>query len=329
MMFSIIIPVYNRPHELDELLLSLTQQTYADPYEVVVIEDGSTITSKSICDRYTNLDIKYVFKDNTGPGDSRNYGMRIAKGDYFIIFDSDCIIPNNYLNIVNQSLDENYVDCFGGPDQAHESFSDVQKAIDFSMTSIWTTGGIRGKKKTQFQPRSFNMGLSKKAFLATNGFGLIHPGEDPELVFRLWELGYQTTLLKDAYVFHKRRIDYRKFYTQVNKFGKVRPIIEMWHPQYSKLTFWFPTLFVIGFLLAIAVSGLGNNIGLRIYITYLFLIWLSALLKLKSLKISIQVLFTVLIQFYGYGVGYLCATLYVKWLRRAPEDVYPMLFFNK
>lgn len=329
MMFSIIIPVYNRPQELDELLLSLTQQTYDTPYEVVVIEDGSTITSKHICARYTGLNISYYFKENTGPGDSRNYGMRKAKGGYFIIFDSDCIIPKNYLAVVNRYLSKSYVDCFGGPDRAHGSFSDVQKAIDFSMTSLWTTGGIRGKKKTQFQPRSFNMGLSKKAFLATNGFGLIHPGEDPELVFRLWELGYKTTLLKDAYVFHKRRIDYRKFYIQVNKFGKVRPIIEMWHPQYSKLTFWFPTLFITGFVLAILAFVLGNSIGLYVYMLYLFLVWLNALLELKSLKISIQVILTVLIQFYGYGVGYLCSTFYVKWSKRTPEDIYPMLFFNK
>ena len=191
MHFSLIIPIYNRPEEIDELLESLTKQTYANSYEIVIIEDGSIITCKHIIEKYLALNVSYYFKPNSGPGDSRNYGMHVAKGDYFIILDSDCIIPSNYLQTVHEELSKEYVDCFGGPDAALDSFSNIQKAINFTMTSFLTTGGIRGgsEKLDKFQPRSFNMGLSKKAFVASKGFGNIHPGEDPDLSIRLWKLG--------------------------------------------------------------------------------------------------------------------------------------------
>ncbi|MEG1267373.1 MAG: glycosyltransferase family 2 protein, partial [Myroides sp.] len=184
MYFSFIIPVYNRPDEIDELLQSLVQQTYSDDFEIVVVEDGSTVNCQDVVNKYLNqLNVSYYFKKNSGPGDSRNYGMKVAKGDYFIILDSDCIIPENYLVEVDKFLKDNYVDCFGGPDAAHDSFSDVQKAINQTMTSVLTTGGIRGasEKLGKFQPRSFNMGISKEAFEASGGFGKIHPGEDPDL----------------------------------------------------------------------------------------------------------------------------------------------------
>ncbi len=220
--FSFIVPVYNRPNEIDELLHSLSNLIGDIPFEVVIIEDGSTITSKAVVEKFiTTLNISYYFKANSGPGDSRNFGMRKAKGNYFIILDSDCILPKQYLKKVLKSLTENFVDCFGGPDAAHKDFTTLQKAIDFSMTSFITTGGIRGSKHAvnRFQPRSFNMGLSKAAFEASKGFGNIHPGEDPDLTIRLWQLGYQTKLIEDAFVYHKRRISWSKFYTQVYKFG--------------------------------------------------------------------------------------------------------------
>ena len=179
--------------------------------------------------------------------------MQHAKGNYFIILDSDCILPENYLFEVEKSLKANYVDCFGGPDAAHESFSNFQKAINFSMTSFITTGGIRGNKKSvdTFQPRSFNMGISKEAFLASNGFGFIHPGEDPDLSIRLWNLGYKTKLIPEAFVYHKRRISWSKFYKQVNKFGLVRPILNVWHPSTKKITYWFPAVFSLGFIVSL------------------------------------------------------------------------------
>ena len=202
--FSFIIPVYNRPNEIEELLQSFAKLETTIGFEVVIIEDGSTESSKHIVDNYNSrLNISYYFKENSGPGDSRNFGMEKAKGNYFIILDSDCILPKEYLNEVENSLKANYVDCFGGPDAAHASFSNLQKAINFSMTSFITTGGIRGNKNSvdKFQPRSFNMGLSKKAFEATKGFGSIHPGEDPDLSIRLWNLGFKTAFIPRQLMF--------------------------------------------------------------------------------------------------------------------------------
>ncbi|MGB1309163.1 MAG: glycosyltransferase, partial [Oceanihabitans sp.] len=196
--FSFIIPVYNRPEEIDELLNSFTKLTAKLAYEIVIIEDGSIVKAKEIVNKYSEkLNISYYFKKNSGPGDSRNFGMQKATGNYFIILDSDCVLPKQYLTEVIKSLDNEYVDCFGGPDAAHSSFTSLQKAINFSMTSVITTGGIRGNKNSvdRFQPRSFNMGISKAAFLKTKGFGAIHPGEDPDLSIRLWGLGYKTKLI--------------------------------------------------------------------------------------------------------------------------------------
>jgi len=254
MFISIIVPVFNRPDEVEELLASLAKQTFKQPFEIVIVEDGSSNPCEEVVVRYKELlDISYYFKSNTGPGDSRNYGMKLAKGTYFILFDSDCILPEDYLEKVVKAIETEYVDCFGGPDQAHPSFSSIQKAINFSMTSFLTTGGVRGgsERLDTFQPRSFNMGISKTAFEASGGFSNIHPGEDPDLSIRLWELGFKTRLVQHAFVYHKRRIDWEKFYLQVNKFGKVRPILNTWHPKYSKLTYCLPALFVIGFWMSV------------------------------------------------------------------------------
>lgn len=221
---SFIIPVYNRPDEIEELLLSFVALKTNHKYEIVIVEDGSTKGSKQVAELFSEkLNISYYLKKNSGPGDSRNFGMKKAKGNYFIILDSDCILPSQYLDAVLESLNKEYVDCFGGPDAAYKKFSNLQKAINFAMTSFITTGGIRGNKNCvdRFQPRSFNMGISKEAFKKSKGFGRIHPGEDPDLSIRLWNLGYKTKLITEAFVYHKRRISWSKFYTQVNKFGLV------------------------------------------------------------------------------------------------------------
>ena len=242
--FSFVIPVFNRPNEISELLTSMLNLSGETTFEVVVVEDGSSETSEAVINSFhKQLNITYLIKSNTGPGDSRNYGMMRAKGDYFIILDSDVILPKQYLREVEIGLKENHADCFGGPDAAHSSFSKLQKAINFAMTSILTTGGIRGGvlSKRTFQPRSFNMGLSRIAFEASGGFGRIHPGEDPDLVMRLLKLGFKTVLFSKAFVYHKRRVSWSKFYTQVNRFGKVRPILNLRHPESKRLTYWFPS----------------------------------------------------------------------------------------
>lgn len=332
MHFSIIIPVYNRPDEIDELLESLVCQDYDISFEIVIIEDGSTIDCKNIIEKYSEkLIISYYFKQNSGPGDSRNFGMKKATGDYFIIFDSDCIIPKNYLSEVDLALKNNFTDCFGGPDKALDSFSDVQKAINFSMTSFLTTGGIRGgsEKIDKFQPRSFNMGISKKAFEASNGFGNIHPGEDPDLSIRLWKMNFETRLIPSAYVYHKRRIDWEKFYNQVSKFGKARPILNSWYPEYSKPTFFFPTLFMIGFLLAFGVALLfGFYFPLMIYGIYYFLLFSLATYCNKSVKIGSLSIIAAFIQFYGYGFGFLKSFVLIQLLNKKPESEFPELFFK-
>lgn len=331
MYFSIVIPVYNRPDELEELLQSLVLQDFRKPFEVVVVDDGSTVSSYEVVSRFeSELNLSFYYKANSGPGDSRNFGMKKAKGDYFIIFDSDCIIPENYLSHVESALNQNYSDCFGGPDEAHPSFTSIQKAINFSMTSVLTTGGIRGaSEKTQkFQPRSFNMGISKKAFEASNGFGLIHPGEDPDLSIRLWKLGFETQLISKAFVYHKRRIDWSKFAKQVYKFGKVRPILNTWHPEFTKLTFWFPTLFIIGLDIALLVMLFGIFIPIYFYISYFFILLITSTWHTKSLKIGFLSIIAVLIQFYGYGIGFLESQISLNILKKDPEKQFPDLFFK-
>jgi glycosyltransferase involved in cell wall biosynthesis len=331
-MFSLVIPVYNRPNEIKELLESLVVQDFKYPFEIIIVEDGSTITCKAIVEAYENrLNLLYFFKENSGPGDSRNFGMKHAKGDYFLIFDSDCILPKNYLSTVSNALSKDFVDCFGGPDQAMDSFSDIQKAINFTMTSFLTTGGIRGgsEKLSRFQPRSFNMGISKNAFEASNGFGTIHPGEDPDLSIRLWKLGFQTKLIPEAYVYHKRRIDWTKFYTQVNKFGKARPILNSWYPEHAKLTFFFPTLFILGLDVAIIIALFGFYLPIVAYGFYFTVLFFSAAISNKSLKIASLSLVATCIQFYGYGIGFLKSFVSIQLLRKEPTKTFPELFFKK
>jgi glycosyltransferase involved in cell wall biosynthesis len=331
MFFSLIIPVYNRPDEIDELLESLTESDYNEIYEIVIIEDGSTIRCQDVAQKYGDrLDISYYYKANSGPGDSRNYGMKKARGDYFIIFDSDCIIPKSYLTEVDLALKQNFVDCFGGPDKALDSFSDIQKAINFAMTSFLTTGGIRGgsEKIDKFQPRSFNMGLSKKAFEASQGFGNIHPGEDPDLSIRLWNLGFETKLFSKAFVYHKRRIDWDKFTIQVNKFGKARPILNSWYPQYNKLTFFFPTVFIIGFFFSITLLIFNQDLLLKLYLIYFVVLFLLSTYQNKSFKIGYLSVIAVWKQFYGYGLGFLKSYIKVVILKQNPQEAFPELFFK-
>ncbi|PKH68437.1 glycosyl transferase family 2 [Flavobacterium sp. ALD4] len=331
MFFSLIIPVYNRPEEVDELLESLSKSDFNEDFEVVIIEDGSSVNCETVVHKYkSKLTISYYYKDNSGPGESRNYGMKKAKGDYFIIFDSDCIIPTEYLTEVDKALKANYVDCFGGPDRALDSFSDIQKAINFAMTSFLTTGGIRGgsEKIDKFQPRSFNMGLSKKAFEASKGFGNIHPGEDPDLSIRLWNLGFETKLFLNAYVYHKRRIDWDKFSVQVNKFGKARPILNSWYPKYNKLTFFFPSVFIIGFAVAFVLLIFNFDLLLKLYFIYFLVLFLVSTYQNRSIKIGYLSVVAVWKQFYGYGVGFIESFVKIIILKKKPQNAFPELFFK-
>lgn len=328
--FSFIIPVFNRPNEIKELLESFSNFEDQDDFEIVIVEDGSTETSEAVVNQFNNqLDISYYFKPNSGPGDSRNYGMQKAKGNYYIILDSDVLLPSNYLTEVKNFLELNYYDCFGGPDAAHPSFTKLQKAINFAMTSFITTGGIRGGKQKvdDFQPRSFNMGLSKKAFLASGGFGKIHPGEDPDLSLRLHQLGFKTTLINSAFVYHKRRISWSKFYKQVNKFGMVRPILNQWHPHSKSIVYWFPTLFSLGFVTSVLLILFHVYFPIVFYSLYFTLAFVLALVSNRSISVAFQALLAIAIQFFGYGYGFLKSTYILVVLRKKPETSFPQLFF--
>ncbi|MBD0849146.1 glycosyltransferase [Maribacter arenosus] len=328
---SFIIPVYNRPDEVKELLDSFLMLEGEKDFEIVIVEDGSQISSKEVVSQFDRtLHVSYFNKPNSGPGDSRNYGMRRAKGNYFIILDSDCILPPQYLTEVLKSLNENFVHCFGGPDAAHASFSNVQKAINYAMTSVLSTGGIRGGTSAvdKFQPRSFNMGISKEAFEKVGGYGKIHPGEDPDLTIRIWNKGYETKLIPKAFVYHKRRIDWHKFFIQVNKFGLVRPILNKWHPETAKITYWFPTLFCLGFLISLILMVLNIFIPLGIYLLYFMLVFIDSLIKNRNVSVAFLSIFAVCVQFLGYGIGFLKSTFWINFSKKKPKELFPKLFFN-
>jgi glycosyltransferase involved in cell wall biosynthesis len=312
--FSFIIPVYNRPNEIDELLESLTKQYFSHDFEVLIIEDGSTIKSNIIVEKYkSKLNIKYFFKENTGAGASRNFGMQRASGNYFIILDSDVIVPSQYLLEVKKALENNFTDALGGPDAAHESFTPLEKAINYSMTSILTTGGIRGKKQAigKFQLRSFNLGMSQKAFRETNGFSKMKNGEDIDLTFRLWKAGFETQLIEKAFVYHKRRSTIKQFFKQTFGFGTARPKLNRMYPETVKPTYWFPSLFVIGIDVSIILAIFGYYFLIKIYCTYFLILLFDSSFK-NGLKVGILSLVTSSTQFLGYGLGFLQSWIFNK-----------------
>lgn len=308
MKYSVIIPVYNRPEEVEELLASLTLQAFTE-FEVIVVEDGSQITCKGIVDRYEHrLNIFYFEKPNSGPGLTRNFGAERANGEYFIFFDSDCIIPTNYFLEIDKELERNNVDAFGGPDRAHPSFTNVQKAINYSMTSFFTTGGIRGGKRKldKFHPRSFNMGISRVAFMASGGFANMRFGEDVDLSLRLIKNGFKTRLLPNAFVYHKRRTDFRKFFRQVFNSGKARINLHLLHRGSLKIVHLLPTVFVLGMMLAIIASPLLPCI-LLFPIIYSVAVFLHSLIIGNSLIVSLFSIGAAWVQLVGYGTGFIAA----------------------
>jgi len=322
--FSIVIPVFNRPDEIEELLESLSKQTDKD-FEVLVIEDGSTIRCEEVCKRYDGLlTLKYFFKPNSGRSETRNYGMERAQGNFFIIFDSDCIIPPAYIETVRKALSENYVDCYGGPDSAEPSFSNLQRAISYSMTSLMTTGGIRGatKQKDKFFPRSFNMGISKEVFEKVGGFINII-GEDIDLSFRIKNAGFKTTLIKEAYVFHKRRVDLKKFYKQVNTFGKGRVLLSRRNKGTLKAVHTFPMFFVLG-IFGLILCGLLflNPLFLLPIPIYGMALFLESLMKNKSIMIALLSIETSFVQLFGYGFGFIGELFSGNASQKKQEELY-------
>ncbi|HKL37339.1 MAG TPA: glycosyltransferase [Bacteroidales bacterium] len=308
MNYSIIIPVYNRPEEVEELLESLKDQHYQD-FEVLIVEDGSQVPCREVVERYADiLPVRYFQKDNEGPGPTRNYGAERAEGEYLLFFDSDCLIPRGYLGEVDRELLQKRVDAFGGPDASHPSFKPIQKAISYSMTSFFTTGGIRGgkEKMDRFYPRSFNMGITREVFLATGGFSRLRFGEDLDFSIRIIRQGYTTRLFPGAFVYHKRRTNFRQFFKQVYNSGIARINLHKRHKGTLKLVHLLPALFTLGSLLLMLLAFF-NICFLFPLLIFALLILVDASLQYKSLRIGMFSIAAGFIQLFGYGLGFMKA----------------------
>ena len=329
MPFSIIIPLYNRPEEMDELLASLCAQTDKQ-FEVIIAEDGSARKSDAVAEKYRPLlDITYFYKSNSGPGLSRNAGAARAKYDYLIFFDSDCIIPPHYIETVSRSLRAIFVDAYGGPDAALPSFTTVQKAINYSMTSFFTTGGIRGKSKSmdRFHPRSFNMGVSREAFNAVGGYGRMRFGEDIDFSLRLLKAGFRTTLIPEAYVYHKRRSTFRQFFKQVHNSGIARINLHLAHPGSLKAVHALPALFVIGMTVIFLLSPFYPAL-LLIPGLYSLVIFADSLRLNQSAKVATYSIAAAWIQMIGYGTGFLSAAWKRLILKRETFQAFGKKFYD-
>ena len=329
---SIIIAIFNRKDELFELLNSLIAQTDKD-FEVIIVDDGSSVDLVPTVETFKEmLKIQYFKKANSGPGLSRNYGARRAKNDWLVFVDSDVIVEKDYIENIKKNLENTDCAAFGGADKAHKGFNILQKAISYSMTSVFTTGGIRGSKKavTRFQPRSFNMGVNKEIFLKIGGFSEMRIGEDPDLSMTIWENGHQTAFFDNIGVYHKRRTDLGKFSKQVYQFGCARPILNQRHPDYIKPTFWFPTLFLLGYVVGILeYFFLQKGFVLACYGFYTFVIFFHALFLTKNLAIATQAIITTYIQMFSYGYGFLESWIKLNILRMKPEEAFPKHFHQK
>lgn len=335
--YSVIVPVYNRPDEVNELLESLTHQTLGD-FEVIIVEDGSDIPCEDVCEQYADrLDIHYFMKQNSGPGQSRNYGAERASGVFLLILDSDVVLPDTYIECVHKELyaaadGQPVCMAFGGPDAAHDSFTPTQKAISYSMTSFFTTGGIRGGKAKldRFFPRSFNMGIQRDVYLKLGGFSKMRFGEDIDFSYRIVEAGYKTRLFPSAWVWHKRRTDYRKFWRQVYNSGIARINLEKRHPGTMKLVHMLPMVFTVGVIALLVISFVGRM--LMVYgpgqdsvheyywvcaapwipiLLYSLLITVDSSIQNRSLGIGLRSVVAAFVQLMGYGCGF----IYAWWQR--------------
>jgi len=310
--YSVVVPVFNRPDELAELLHSLTQQTFRE-IEVIVVEDGSDVSSRSVCDTYKDrLELQYFSKSNSGPGPSRNFGMERARGEYVVFFDSDCILPPGYFACVESYLTSAPVDAWGGPDRGHENFTPLQQAMAYTMSSSLTTGGIRGSNPENFQPRSFNMGIRRTMAVELGGFAFDRLAEDIELSIRMRKKGMKVALIADAFVYHKRRTDLIQFFRQVSGFGRGRVRVGAVHKGYVKLTHWFPFVFLVGFIsipVLIYFSLFWGTLLLAWYKLYSIVIFAGAWRQTHSAWVALLSVPSAVVQLCGYGWGFITEML--------------------
>lgn len=333
MKYSIIVAIYNRPDEMDELLESLSHQTYTD-FEVIVVEDGSSIPCKEVCERYRGrLSVQYYAKENTGPGPSRNYGCRRATGDYFLFIDSDCTVPQAYMQAIDTAVEAQGLDAFGGPDREHASFTPMQKAISYSMTSFLTTGGIRGKKVRvggMFHPRSFNMGISRAVFNKTDGFAQMRFGEDVEFSIRMIEHGFRVALIPEAFVYHKRRTDLKKFFKQVHNSGMARISIFLRHRDSLKLTHILPAAFTIYCLVALVYAlfvplGWVAVLPLALFVVAVFV---EGSVRYRSASLGMLCVAASVVQLIGYGIGFIRAVVWRIMMNKPDVVAFERTFYK-
>ena len=320
-LFSIIVPVYNRPDEVRELMESLSRQTDRG-FEVVIVEDGSTISCKATAESFSpQVALQYFYKDNEGRSPARNFGMKHAHGDYFVFVDSDCILPPDYIENLRKTLGKTPADCFGGPDDAHSSFTDTQKAINFAMTSFLTTGGIRGGKvqMEKFVPRTFNMGFSREVYEKVGGFREMF-SEDIDMSTRIRLAGYSPQLFREVKVFHKRRGNLAKFWRQVHVFGMSRITLQLLYPGSMKPVHWAPAVFVTGVVAMILGAIFWTPWCLLPLGIYLLALWISAIASTKSLKVGTMALAASMVQLFGYGTGFLRAYIWKILLRHGRDE---------
>lgn len=337
MKYSFIIPVFNRPDEVDELLESLTHQTLRD-FEVVVVEDGSDVPCRDVVERYADrLQVHYYAKPNSGPGQTRNYGVERAKGDYVLILDSDVVLPEGYLQAVDNELAATPCDAFGGPDRAHASFSKMQKAINYAMTSFFTTGGIRGgkKKMDKFYPRSFNMGVRRAVYHELGGFSAMRFGEDIDFSTRLIRSGHVSRLFQSAWVWHKRRTDLRKFFKQVHNSGIARIHLTKRHPGTLKAVHMLPAVFTLGCALLVVLAVAAALLGcphwwalLLPFVLFALIIGVDATRSERSVGVGWRAVAAAYVQLTGYGSGFLRAWWTRCVLRRGEFEAFKENFYK-
>lgn len=329
-LFSLVIPVYNRPQEVQELLQSLTQQTMAD-FEVIIVEDGSSSPCKSIVDTFVKeFPIHYIAKSNSGPADSRNVGVLQSSGKYIIFLDSDCVLPPGYIDATVRALSTKDIDAFGGPDRADESFTKIQKAINYSMTSFFTTGGIRGgkKKMDKFYPRSFNLGIKKEVFETLRGFSKMRFGEDIDLSIRIYRFGYKCVLLPHSWVYHKRRTDFKKFFKQVYNSGIARVTLFNKYPDSLKLVHLLPALFTIFVVVSILASVFFNVCALLCLLAFSLIIFMDSLVKNKNLIVALLSIIAAFVQLMGYGSGFIVAWWNQNILKKNKQSAFEKNFYD-
>ena len=330
MKYSFVVPVFNRPDEVRELLASLCEQKYKD-FEVIIVEDGSQVKCEAEVETFrTQLDIHYYYKDNSGPGQTRNYGVERAQGTYIIVLDSDVVIPPDYLNAVEAELEASPCDAFGGPDRAHSSFTPIQKAINYAMTSFFTTGGIRGGRKQKldkFYPRSFNMGVRRSVYNDLQGFSKMRFGEDIDFSTRIFEGGYACRLFPEAWVWHKRRTDLKKFFKQVHNFGIARINLTQRHPGTLKIVHLLPAVFTIGYCLLLLIGFFCPWVWALLTL-YALLVFVDAGIRNRSLLVGLLAVPAAFVQLIGYGTGFLRAWWRQRVLGKSEFEAFKKNFYK-